>query len=159
MLLSLIKRLRSRRRSYLCAGACSVNGSLASLIFKAHLKLKKRQLYEFFVELISFLNFRSFLYWIWKINLAGFGQRGLKCSYMFPSLMLTIYMTKLNTYFIFLFIYRLIKFVRQLLALCENEMINFYYRGHRQWHIDVLKFRPTSIFCSDMLLLLLLTSE
>ena len=51
------------------ARACSVNGSLASLISKAHLKLialtltlmrgQKRQLYEFFVELV-FLNLRSF---------------------------------------------------------------------------------------------------
>ena len=57
MLLSLIKRLRSRRRSYLCAGACSVNGSLASLIFKAHLKLKKCQLYEFFCRIDFFFKF------------------------------------------------------------------------------------------------------
>ena len=36
-------------------------------------------------------------------------------------------MIKLNTYFIVLSIYLLINFVRQLLALLENDMITFYY--------------------------------
>ena len=58
-------------------------------------------------------------------------------------------------YFIVLSIYLLINFVRYLLALCENKMITFYYWGHWQWHMDVLKFRPTSLFCSNMLFFIL----
>ena len=55
-------------RSYLCARACSVNGSLASLIFKAHLKLialtltlirGQKPSFTTSVELV-FLNLRSF---------------------------------------------------------------------------------------------------
>ena len=60
-------------------------------------------------------------------------------------------MIKLNTSFIVFSIYRFINFVRWLLVLYENEMIIFYYWGHQQWNIKVLKFRPTSIFCSNML--------
>ena len=60
-------------------------------------------------------------------------------------------MIKLNTSFIVFSIYRFINFVRWLLVLYGNEMIIFYYWGHQQWNIKVLKFRPTSIFCSNML--------